>query len=44
MIAAPFLHSSLGFWDEIVSLAGAVIILILIVALVIESYQKMDKK
>jgi hypothetical protein len=24
MIAAPFLHGSLGFWDEIVSLAGTV--------------------
>ena len=44
MMAVPVFHGSFGIWDEVLSLAGAVIILILIIALAFQGDKNIQKK
>jgi hypothetical protein len=44
VIATPPLHGTAGFWNEALSIIGAIIILILIIALALEKEQNLRKK
>lgn len=44
MMIIPQFHGAFGIWDEVLSLAGAVIILILIIALAVQGDKNIQKK